>query len=337
MTIVENVPLAPFTTFKLGGEARFFCAARTERDVQEAINFAKQKHVPIFPLGGGSNVLIQDTGFPGLVVKIEMLGTQYDPDTGIMSIATGEVWDTVVAQAVALNTQGFEVLSYIPGTVGGAVVQNIGAYGSEICEHVLDVRALHSETGDIRTFSKEACDFRYRHSFFKTQEGKKWVVLSARFILKRNHMPVIQFKELQEYFIVKGIPQPTVRDVRNAVIEIRAHKLPDWTRIGTAGSFFKNPIIRREHYLKLQKQYPDVPGFVVDDHMIKVPLGWILDKVCGLKGYKEGAVGTYEKQALVLVHYGGGKSSDVAKLSSYIAEIVQARTGISIEPEVEFI
>ncbi len=335
MTILEDIKLAQYTTFKIGGPARFFCSVSTEDELAEAVSFAKKNNHPIFILGEGSNVLISDKGFSGLVIKIEIKGIEEIDQDGkvLVSVGAGEMWDSLVEHVISKNLYGIENLSAIPGTVGAAPVQNIGAYGAEISSVVHKVRALHIPTGKYLEFANNDCRFRYRESLFKDEKGK-YIITRVDLILEKNGQVNIKYRDLADYF---KDTTPTLHEVRKAVIEIRWNKLPDWKLWGTAGSFFKNPIINKDHFERLQKQYPGIQGFPELSGKVKVPLGWIMDKVCGMKGLCIGNVCTYEKQALVLVAKPGATSEEVVKLSQEIMSKVKEKTGIDIEGEVEWV
>lgn len=336
MNIQEHIPLAPFATFRIGGEARFFAEVQSLQELKQAIVYAKENNLPIFILGGGSNLLISDEGFNGLVIKISMQGMERreEGDFVFVTAGAGILWDDLVLQTVTDGLWGLENLSYIPGTVGAAPVQNIGAYGSEVKDTVHSVFVFDISSGEVKTFSNNECQFGYRDSIFKKPEGKKFVVLEVTFHLSKNSTPNLLYKDLKEFFEQKGNLTPSLSKIREAVIEIRKNKLPDWHTIGTAGSFFKNPIITTERYISLIKKFPTLPSFEVDLQHVKVPLAWILDKICGLKGFREGDVGLYEKQPLAFVNFGSAQAKDVKNLAQKISEIVKEKTDIDIEWEV---
>jgi UDP-N-acetylmuramate dehydrogenase len=345
MKILENISLADHTTFKIGGSVRYFAVAESESDLLEALAFAKDKGVPFFILGGGSNLLASDQGFLGLVIKMEMKGVSVEKrrDAAYVSVSAGENWDEFVAKTVEEGLWGLENLSLIPGTVGAAPVQNIGAYGVEVMSLIESVRTIDVETGTEKIFSNAECGFTYRDSVFKKLEFKRYVIVSVEFKLSLIPRPILGYKDLKERFVGKN---PTHREIREAVIEIREGKFPDISKVGTAGSFWKNPIICREHYEGIKKHFPNIPSFPATapagsrevestEEVVKVPLAWILDNVCGLKGYKKGKVGLYEKQPLVLVADRGATSSDIDAFASEIAAKVKEKTGIEIEREVQ--
>jgi UDP-N-acetylmuramate dehydrogenase len=343
MQFLENISLAEYTTFKIGGRARFFCAVKSEEDLVEAVKFAKKKKLPILVLGGGSNVLISDDGFKGLTIKMEIMGLGMtggpgaDPsEEASISACAGELWDSLVERSVHWGFYGLENLSAIPGTVGAAPIQNIGAYGAEAAQTIEGVRVLDTKIMEFVVFSKEDCRFAYRDSIFKHERGR-YIVTSVYFKLSKNGVLHTDYKDVTEYLFARKITQPTLQDLRQAIVEIRANKLPDWNKWGTAGSFFKNPSIPAAQYEDLKKQYPDLPGYPEDDGNVKVSLGWILDKVCDARGLTFGNVGTYGKQALVLVSKPGAKAKDVVALSQELMKRVKDKTGITIEAEVEWV
>ena len=368
ITLQEHIEIGPHTTFQIGGPARFFCVVRTVDELIEALTYAKEKALPVFVLGGGSNILVGDAGFAGLVIKIEIKGIRFRDDSPLytLSAGAGEVWDDVVAMACARSLRGIENLSGIPGTVGAAPVQNIGAYGVEIATVVESIDALHAETLEKRTFTREECTFAYRESFFKTAEGRKYIITHVHLELMSNKPANLSYKDLKEYYAQHPEWPTSAQGVRDAVLSIRKTKLPDWHVMGTAGSFFKNPIIPTEHFLRLKKEFPDLPSYPVVvagpaaaygsasvsasasassgtlhgealEGVVKVSLAWIIDKVCGYKGVSHGSVGTYQNQALVLVNNGGATAQEVKDFAQEIIDVVYAKTAIRVEPEVEYI
>lgn len=339
MKLTEHVPLAPYTTFKIGGPARFFCTVTSGPGMIEAVTFAHKEKQRILVLGGGSNILISDAGFPGVVIKNEILGKGIVPLGGgefRVTAGAGEPWDELVQFAVEHGLYGIENLSAIPGTVGAAPVQNIGAYGTEAADSILSVRALDTKALEYVDLSREDCKFGYRDSIFKHKKGR-YIIVQVDFKLSKHGTPSIAYKDLREYFAAKGDPHPSLQEVRDAVIAIRWKKLPDWKLWGTAGSFFKNPIISKAKYDKLAAEYPGLPGYAEPDGKMKVPLGWILDHVCKAKGHMVGNVGSYENQALVIVTKPGATASDVVSHAMALIDSVREKTGIRIEAEVEWV
>lgn len=338
MKIERNISLKDKTTFNVGGFANYYAEANSIADLEAAVAYAKALNAKIFILGGGSNILVSDHGFKGMVIKNNFKGIRFSeyPKTVDVTVAAGEIWDEAVEKTVEKGLAGLENLSLIPGTAGGAIVQNIGAYGSEIKDTVLSVEVFDTRTGEVRKMSREACRFDYRNSFFKSAEGRNYVIVSTTLCLQKNAFSKIIYKDLVDYFSKENIKNPTLREVREAVIEIRMSKLPDLKVFGTAGSFFKNPTVSSAYFEKLKKHYPDMPGFFLG-YMVKIPLAWIVDKICDLKGYRSGNAGIYEKQAIVLVNHGNAMQKDIDDVAEYIEKAVFEKTGIKVEREVEYV
>ncbi len=332
MKIEKNKSLKEFTTFKIGGSAQFFCAVENEEELVEAVAFSKAENLPIFVLGGGSNILISDEGFHGLVIKMEMKGVEYEGAR--VTVQAGEDWDAFVEKTVEQGLYGLENLSLIPGTVGAAPVQNIGAYGSEVKDTIESVRVFDTAENVFKDFLNHHCEFEYRNSLFKREAGR-YIIVSTTFVLKKDGKVNIGYKDLRDYFSTKNLSQPTLQEVRNAVVEIRTNKLPDVRKVGTAGSFFKNPIITHGQANELEKRFTGLPIFPVDDAYVKISLAWILDKVCGFKGVSKGNVGTYKNQALVLVNNGNATATEIISFAEEIKKVVRKKTGIEIEEEVQ--
>ncbi|OHA15298.1 MAG: UDP-N-acetylenolpyruvoylglucosamine reductase [Candidatus Taylorbacteria bacterium RIFCSPLOWO2_02_FULL_43_11] len=339
MTIDENVPLKSLNTLKVGGEARYFCVVKNLEDIKEAAVFGKRAGVPILVLGGGSNVLISDQGFSGLVVKMAMRGMKFDEKKGHTNIdvAAGENWDNFVEEVVSEKLWGLENLSGIPGTVGASPVQNIGAYGTEVSSFLDSVEIFDLKESKERRLESEECQFGYRDSLFKKPDGKHLVITSVRFKLPKDGKPSLSYKDLDKFFGQRGAPKPILKNIREAVLKIRAEKFPSLDKFGTAGSFFKNPVISEKLFEKLKEQFPGIPGFPSGDGSFKLSLAWILDNLLNLKGKRMGNVGLYEKQPLVLVTDGDVTSHEVSVFADKIATEVKDKTGIDIEREVQSI
>lgn len=333
----ENVSLAGETTLRVGGEARYFVSAKTEEEVLAAVTFAAGHHLQIFILGGGSNTLVNDEGFSGLVIKMETEGISYEEVGGgaLARAAAGVSWDAFVSDTVSRGFWGLENLSGIPGTVGAAPIQNIGAYGVEVKNTIESVRTFDIRTQKEKVFSNAECGFGYRDSFFKSAEGKNFIVLEVTFRVSKEQKQNISYKDLQQYFETKKKDSAlfSAADIRNAVLEIRSGKFPDLSKVGTAGSFFKNPILSKEHFEKLKSNYSDLPSFLAKDGL-KIPLAFVLDKICGLKGFKKGAVELFKNQPLVLVNTGKATAKEISDFSAEIKKVVFEKTEIEIEEEV---
>jgi UDP-N-acetylmuramate dehydrogenase len=336
MKIEENIPLAPLTTFQIGGPARFFARAESLEDLKEATDFARNESLDFIILGGGSNVLVDDAGFNGLVILNATKGVEWTDKGEIVEVvaASGESWDKLVEAAVAKGLWGIENLSGIPGTVGGGVVQNIGAYGGVLSQTLVSVDVFDTQEKKIKTLPKLELQFGYRSSIFKQEEGR-YVVLRAVFELSKKGAPNLEYKDLQAKFAGKN---PSLEDVRSAVMDIRRNKFPDLSVEGTAGSFFKNPILPESEAHALQARFADMPLFSLPESTdIKVPLGWILDHVLNLRGFAIKDARVFERQALVIAAKRGCSSSDVKKLAEIIAQKVFDTCGITIEPEVKIL
>lgn len=336
MTIQENIPLSAHTTLHIGGVARYFVEAQSIEEVKAAAHFALQNALPLLVLGGGSNLLVSDEGFAGVVLKNAITGLEFFEEENTLRIVGGAglVFDEVIAAIVVRGGVGLENLSAIPGTLGATPVQNVGAYGVEVGEMIASVRAVSLESGEEKIFTHDECQFSYRDSFFKTVSGKKFCITHVTLCVQKNGTPKIMYADLQKFF---GDTSPTVAQVREAVIKIRAQKFPDWHQVGTAGSFFKNPVISLDQYRELLREYPLLPQYAAGPDMVKIPLGYVLDKLCGLKGYRTGRVGLYEEQALVLVNHGGATAAEVKEFVAFVSEKVFTKTKIKIFPEVVFV
>jgi UDP-N-acetylmuramate dehydrogenase len=339
MNIQENISLKPYNTFGLEASADFFIEVRSVEELQELVQsqlYKDQKRVLV--LGGGSNILL--TGdFHGLVIKVSILGkviVKEDEDHVWLRSGAGEVWHDLVKYALEKGLGGIENLSLIPGTVGAAPMQNIGAYGIEIKEVFDHLEAVNIATGKIELFDSKACDFGYRDSIFKQWAKDKYII--AHVVLKftkRNHQINTEYGAIKQMLEEQKITTPSVRDISDAVIKIRQSKLPDPSKIGNAGSFFKNPVISAEAFEELRKKFPDMPHYHQHDG-VKVPAGWLIEQ-CGWKGQQRNNIGVHKLQALVLVNLGGGKGEDLKNLALDIQQSVKDKFGIELQPEVNFI
>ncbi len=334
LAIRENCSLASYTTLKTGGVATYVITVKTEDDVTAAVTFATAQGLPFLVLGGGSNVLVSDEGFHGVVIHMAISGRSYDRDDESGDVyaryGAGEVLDEVVAETVALGYWGLENLSHIPGTVGATPIQNVGAYGIEVGELISQVTVYDTETHTTAKLENDVCLFSYRDSIFK-QHPRKYIVLSVTFRLSLSANPRIAYSDLQARLTEGLITQTRIRET---IIDVRSHKFPDWHTVGTAGSFFKNPIISAAAHAALITQYPLVPSYDAPQGMKKVSLGYILDKVCGLKGYRRGNVRLFEGQALVLVAERGATTTEILAFARYVSDAVKEKTKIEIETEV---
>src|SRR3989344_5336890 len=327
MRIEENVPLAPHTTFRLGGPARYFSCIKTVEELRHSLDFSKSRNLEILLLGGGSNLLISDAGFGGLVIKIEITGVEREGDTLIAG--AGESWDALVAHTVAGGWWGLENLSGIPGTVGAAPVQNIGAYGAEIKDSVRWVEVLDRHSGEVVRMESAVCGFGYRTSIFK-REPQRYVVMRAAFALTKDGTPNASYKDLA------GIARLNLDEIRQKVLEVRSQKFPDLSKEGTAGSFFLNPVVSGQKAAELLEKYPGLPQFAAENG-VKVSLAWLLDNVLHAKGMQEGGARLYERQPLVIVAGVGASARDVTALKEKIKKEVQEKLDIMLEEEVRVV
>lgn len=338
MEIQKKIPLKNYTTFRIGGPARFFCIVKNEDDLIQAINFSKKNNHPFFVLGGGSNILVSDEGFAGIVLKMEMKGITYDEDGDVVRVTAmaGENWDYLVDETVKKGLYGLENLSYIPGTVGASPVQNIGAYGSEVKDTIESVYVLDVKKDEYITLSNSECDFSYRDSIFK-HDPRRYIVISVCFKLNKKGKLNQGYKDVKDYFSFKKIEEPNLKQMRDAIIEIRQRKLPDVKDYGTAGSFFKNVIVPISKAQELMSKFPDMVFHPVNDKKVKVPVAWILDNLCGFRGVRKGNVGTYKNQALVIINLGDATATEIVSLAQKMVDGVFEKTGIEIFPEVEYL
>jgi UDP-N-acetylmuramate dehydrogenase len=334
----ENVSLARYTTFGIGGPARWFAEAETESDILEACAFARDREVPLQVLGGGSNVLIADKGFNGLVLHVALRGIH--EANGTLEVAAGEEWDPVVAYALARDLAGLECLSGIPGLTGGTPVQNVGAYGQEVSQTITQVRAYDREAGDFVDLSNAECGFSYRSSIFNSSARDRYIVTRVTFQLVPGGSPNLSYADLQRYFAGKnGIP--TLPEVRDAVRSIRYSKGmlivagdPDSR---SAGSFFRNPIVSTELHLDLSRRYGIIPSYPVDNTRVKLPAAWLVEHAGFCKGYTLGRAGVSSKHTLALTNRGHARASDILALRDQITQTVEEKFGIRLEPEPVYI
>ena len=350
MTIQENVPLAPLTTLQVGGSARYFAELRREDDVRRAVQFAKARDLPLFVLGGGSNLVVADSGWPGLVLRIAIGGitspntTDAQGNAVLFSVGAGVNWDDFVAQAAVQNCAGVECLSGIPGSVGGTPVQNVGAYGQEVSDTIESVRALDLKEDRTVVLPKPACGFRYRTSIFNTTERGRYIILRVNFRLRRGGAPSLKYADLQKHFAEKKTP-PSLAEVREAVREIRRSKgmliVPGDDDCRSAGSFFKNPVLSEAQFKDLAERAEskglEIPSYPALDAQRKVSAAWLVEHSGFSKGYAVGAAGISKKHALALINRGDAKASDIAGLKDAIQRGVQEAWGIPLEPEPVFV
>ncbi len=338
INILENVPLAELTTLEVGGAARFFVRAESENDVAEAFRFAEKNDLDLFILGGGSNVVIADDGFDGFVLQIGLKGIEISGD--LVSAQAGEDWDALCESCVEQNLAGIECLSGIPGFVGGTPVQNVGAYGQEVSETIISVRAFDRKTKDFIELSNQQCGFSYRKSIFNSTARDRYIVLSVSYRLIEDGEPKIVYADLIKYFNGK---QPTLGETRDAVIEIRAAKSmvirSDDPNRRSVGSFFKNPIVSNKKFAEIAEKAATetVPSFKIDEGSVKIPAAWLIENSGFDKGFQKGNVGLSTRHTLAIVNRGGATAKDIAALRDEIQVKVKERFGVELKPEPVFV
>ncbi len=342
MQLLENVPLAPLTTLKIGGPAHYFVEARDAREAQEAVTFARSRDLPLFVLGGGSNLVIADAGWPGLVLKVGVPGVERSDhdDRAVFDVGAGEAWDRFVSRAVAAQCAGVECLSGIPGSVGGTPVQNVGAYGQDVAETIESVQVLDLNDGQVRELCREACEFSYRASIFNTTERGRFIILRVTFALTPGGMPGIRYADLQRHF--EGWETaPTLAETREAVRHIRALKgmliVPGDEDCRSAGSFFKNPVLTPEQHEDLKRRAAargfSVPSYPALETHKKISAAWLVERSGFTKGYGFGHAGISRKHALAIVNRGGASAAEVLALKEQIQHRVEEIWGLRLEPE----
>jgi len=346
MVITENVPLAPLTTLKVGGPARYFLEAMSVAEVSEAVEFSRSRNLPLFVLGGGSNLVISDAGWSGLVLKIGITGInhRHGHDEVVFEVGAGEDWDKFVGMVVTHNIAGLECLSGIPGSVGATPVQNVGAYGEEVGNTIESVLVLDLRDRQLRELGKEECAFSYRTSIFNTSERGRYIILQVNYLLKHGGEAYIAYADLKKYFAGWN-KKPTLADTRDAVKKIRAGKgmliVPGDDDCRSAGSFFKNPILSADEYERLTAraaaknlQIPSYPALATQK---KVSAAWLVEHSGFSKGYGNGSVGISRKHALAIVNRGNATAADIVAFKEDIQERVEEIWGILLEPEPVFV
>ena len=335
MEIHTNIPLKNYTTMKLGGNARFMTEVRTPDEVATVYRNAKSQKLPIFILGGGSNVIARDEGFNGIIVRMRIPGFDIiadDINSTTIRIGAGEEWDSIVKRAVDMNLSGIETMSAIPGTAGAAPVQNVGAYGQEIADTLQSLEAYDSQTDTFVTLKSTDCGFTYRDSIFRGDSLGRYVITSITIKLSKNQPQPPFYESLQKYLDEHSIKMFTVDVIRGAVIEIRKNKLPDPDILPNAGSFFKNAVVEEWQLDDLRKINPNIPTYELGDGRFKVPAGWLIENV-GLKGSLIHGMRVYDKNALVLVNESAASYSDLANARDEIIGKVRDTFRVQIQQE----
>lgn len=337
MQIQNNFSLKKYNTFGIESKAKQFVAVHSIEELKLVLkNHVADKK---FILGGGSNMLLTKD-IEALVIHIDLKGKKIikeDSDFVWVESMAGENWHEFVLWTINQDFGGMENMSLIPGNVGTTPVQNIGAYGTEIKDTFVSCEAIEINNQQLKTFTKDECNFGYRESIFKNEAKDKYVITSVVFKLtKRNHKMNTSYGDIAKELESSHVETPTLKDISNAVIAIRKSKLPDPKELGNSGSFFKNPVITRVHFLKVQEQFPDIRFFEISPSEVKVPAGWLIENA-GLKGYRKDDAGVHKNQALVVVNYGNASGKELLELSKFIQKTVFDKYGIAIEAEVNVI
>jgi UDP-N-acetylmuramate dehydrogenase len=338
MIFQEQVPLAPYTTLGIGGPARWFVEAASEAEIVDAVSWAREHSLPLFVLGGGSNLLVSDAGFGGLVLRVAVKGETFNEDAGgrVYRVAAGDDWDGFVERAVQANYAGIECLAGIPGTVGGTPVQNVGAYGQEVSETIEQVRVLDLETLSFREMCAAECGFAYRISVFNSTAKGRFLVVRVDYRLKPGGKPNLRYADLQKAYPAGS--EPTLAKVAQTVRRIRQSKgmlLVDGDEdCRSAGSFFKNPIISADHFVELAaKLGAEPPHYPAGDGQVKLPAAWLIEKSGFAKGFALGRVRISSRHTLALVNRGGATASEILALRDVIVKGVEAKFGIALQME----
>ncbi len=341
MKFLENVPLGPMTTLGVGGPTRWYAEARTEEELRTAVTWAGECRLPLFILGGGSNLVVSDAGWPGLTVRVGLRGVKQRSE--IFEAGAGEDWDALVARAVAANCAGMECLSGIPGTVGGTPVQNVGAYGQDVSETIVAVRALELSTGQFRDFTNEDCEFAYRTSRFNTTDRDKFVITRVTYELKPSGEPKVKYTDLKRHFA--GRNNVSLCEVREAVCEIRRSKamliVEGDEDCRSAGSFFKNPVVDAATYERIAEQIAPngltPPKYPAGDGRMKLAAAWLVEQSGFEKGFTMGRVGISRRHALAVVNRGGATAAEIVRLKNMVQRGVRETFGVELVPEPVFV
>ena len=351
LNIQENHSLKDLTTMRVGGAASYFVEVKTAEEVEEAIKWADEKSVSVFVLSGGSNLVVSDHGFPGLVIYINILGYEKveDADEVLIKVGAGEEWDSVVDRSVKGGLWGIENLSLIPGRMGAFVVQNGGAYGQECSEFLEKVEVYDKKEKKAKELLNKDCGFEYRKSIFNSQEKGRYIILNVFLRLSKKGEPKVDYPDVSKYFESNNIKEPSLEKIREAIVYIRSNKLPKVDEIGSAGSFFRNLVLDDKEYMVLRgnigknfdenlvEKLEELKNKFSRDGKIKIPTGWLID-MCGFKGFSLKGIKVWDKQALVLVNESGkAKAEDVMEVFQKIRQGVYEKTGMKLQMEPELV
>ena len=349
-SLIENAPLASMTTLGIGGAARYFADCASAELLSAGARWARARGLPLFVLGGGSNIVVADSGFPGLVLRVAIRGieTQFDGDKVMLTAGAGEEWDSVVAMSVERGWAGFECLSGIPGRVGATPIQNVGAYGQETSETLRSLEALDLETGKLVRMSAPECEFGYRASRFKTRDRNRFIITRVTYQLDAAARPAVRYAELQRHLAESGASEPGLAEVRAAVITIRRRKAmvidPNDSDSRSVGSFFVNPVVTREEFERIKQlahkltgSGEEMPAFPGPDGRVKLSAAWLIERAGFRRGYVLGNVGTSAKHALAITNRGGATAREVVELKEMIQTRVLEMFGVALAPEPIFV
>lgn len=341
MKIVENVDLSKYSTMRVGGKAKYFAEIESVVDLSKAVEFTKEKSIPLIMIGGGSNLIWQDKGFEGLVIINRIKGKKIineDKDSAIVELASGEDWDRAVQWSVDKNLSGIEQLSFIPGRVGATPVQNVGAYGREVADVLVSIKAYDTLDEKFVTIDKKDCDFGYRTSRFKTKDKGRFLITAVVLKLSKHSAKPPFYASLEKWLEENNVTDFSPKNIRKGVIAIRTKKLPDPDIVANNGSFFANPIISYADFEDLKIKFPDVASWPTNDDKVKISAGWLIENA-GFKDFhdKETGMATWDKQSLVLINERAKSSDDVMKFKQKIVNAVQEKFGIKLEQEPEII
>lgn len=338
MKIYEDVDLSNISYMKIGGKGQFLVEIEKDSEIKDLHEFAKEKDLPIFFIGSGSNTIFSDEYHKKIFVRFkqdDIIKTYNGPDFVNLKVSSGIEWDKFVEWTVLNNLSGIECLSAIPGTIGASPIQNIGAYGQEVKDVIINVEVYEFETGNFYEIPAIECDFSYRNSIFKQNIGK-FAILNVGFRLSKNEPHSPTYKDLSLYFLTQQKKNPSIKEIRDAVVEIRSQKLPDWKKEPNCGSFFKNPIINNDQVLELSKKYPELPQYNAGFGKTKISGGWLIEK-CGFKGKEFDGIKIHDKSALVLINTRKSSFKNLEKAIDKITESVKEKFDINLEIEPNLI
>jgi UDP-N-acetylmuramate dehydrogenase len=337
MNVKTNIPLSTLTTMRIGGNANYVAEITSTEDLQQLYHNNANLNQPIYVVGGGSNLIAHDEGFSGIIIRNQIMGVDIlddNPETTTVAAGAGENWDGLVAQMVARNLTGIEAMSGIPGTVGAAPVQNIGAYGQELADTFVSLEAYDTQTDGFVTLRRDECGFAYRHSIFRGSAAGRYVITKVTLTLNKKRPEPPFYEALQKHLESQqiGILAVTPQIIRNSVLAIRSNKLPDPNRLPNAGSFFKNPIVENGQVATIAQTYPAIKTFAVDATHKKIPAGWLIEN-SGLKGKVLHGMKVHDGNAVVLINESAASYTDLAAARQEIIDIVHNTFQITLEQE----